>query len=151
MPLAENDVRLEVYRRFIADGRSPAVAELARSLAAPREEIAAALQALHESRALVLQPSGEILMANPLSAVPTPYVVRVSSSPHVFFGNCIWDSFGVVAMLGGSGTVETTCGDCGEAMSIAVSGYQLATPASQRGLCHFALPARRWWEDIVFN
>jgi hypothetical protein len=39
-------------------------------------------------------------MAMPLSAIPTPFQVEVGGRH--FFGNCIWDALGIVAMLGGT-------------------------------------------------
>src|ERR687895_276293 len=61
-----------------------------------------------------------------------------------FFGNCIWDALGVVAMLGGTGTVTTWCPDCHEQMSVTVAENRLA---SGEGVVHFAVPAAHWWDD----
>jgi hypothetical protein len=36
-------------------------------------------------------------MANPFSAVPTPFLVR--SGDRSWYGNCIWDALGIPAML----------------------------------------------------
>ena len=73
---------------------------------------------------------------------------RVEASGRTFFGNCIWDALGVVAMLGGTGTVHTWCPDCGEPLSVSVEDDRLR---SGRGIVHFAIPAARWWDDIGFN
>ena len=84
-------------------------------------------------------------MAPPLSAIPTPY--QVESGGRRFFGTCIWDALGVVAMLGGTGTVTTWCPDCHEQMSVTVAENRLA---SGEGVVHFAVPAAHWWDDIGF-
>jgi hypothetical protein len=84
--------------------------------------------------------------AEPLSAIPTPF--RVEIGGRRFFGNCIWDALGVVAMLGGTGTVRTWCPDCHEQMSVAVAENRLA---AGEGVVHFAVPAAHWWDDIGFN
>lgn len=102
---------------------------------------------LAEGHFLVLAPGTPyVWMANPLSAIPTPFPVEVGG--RTWFGNCIWDALGVVAMLGGTGTVTTWCPDCGEHLSVSVEDNRLS---SGEGVVHFAVPAAHWWDDIGFN
>src|SRR5215472_12516083 len=87
-------VRLEVYRQFIAKGACPQKDEIARSLNRPVQEVTGAFTELAQAHMLVLQrETGEVLMANPLSAVPTPFVVVTehSGGAKSWYGNCIWD------------------------------------------------------------
>ena len=140
-------VRLELYREFVRTAHAPTTEGLAGLMQAPTDDIRAALERLAAAKVIVLQPeSREILMANPLCAVPTPYRVRVEDRS--YFGSCVWDALGVIAMLQSDAVLDTSCACCGEAMSISVSGGQ-AAPA--HGTIHFAIPAKRWWEDIVFS
>jgi Alkylmercury lyase len=145
-------VRREIYRLFIAGGSCPTKRDLAESLGQPLPVIADAYQALANAHMLVLQPeNGEVLMANPLSAVPTPFLVETDhpTGTRTWYGNCIWDALGIISMLETDGRVMTSCGCCGERMAITVLDKQpRAQPA---GVAHFALPARRWWDDIVYN
>src|SRR5437879_5684452 len=115
----DNDVRLAIYQRFMANRHAPGIAQIASHLSASVVDTRAAFQRLADAHIVVLQPeSGEILMANPLSAVPTPFPVETTKGE--FWGNCIWDALGIIAMLGGSGRVDTSCGCCGEAMTVEV-------------------------------
>jgi hypothetical protein len=145
-------VRLEIYQRFIAQGSCPKKSEIARSLNRPLLDVANAYTELAQAHMLVLQPeTGEVLMANPLSAVPTPFVVETEhpEANRSWYGNCIWDALGVISMLESDGRVVTSCGCCGEKMTVQItSGKPHALPD---GIAHFAIPARRWWDDIVFN
>lgn len=145
-------LRAKLYERFVATGHCPVLEELARELDCGLPEVRAAAKQLADAHMLVLQPgSGEILMANPLSAVPTSFVVetRKNAAPRSWYGNCIWDALGVIAMLHSEGRVLTSCGCCGESMTVNVNdGGVVSEPA---GIVHFALPASRWWDDIVFN
>jgi hypothetical protein len=100
---------------------------------------------MHDAHMLVLQPSGELLMASPFSAVPTPFVTEAGARR--WFGNCIWDALGILATLPSDGRVVTSCAGCGDAMVLEVREGVV----SGGGIVHFALPARRWWDDIVFN
>jgi hypothetical protein len=146
---AEQDrlVRRYVYEVTLSRGYTPSINELSSALALSREHIQAALQRLATGRVLVLQPdSGEILMANPFSAVPTPFVVELAS--YSCFGNCIWDALGIPAMLKQDARIKTACGDCGMALELSVEGGQVQGDPS---IIHFAIPAHHWWDDIVFN
>ena len=139
-------VRAAVYDVTLGSGAPPSVAALGERLALTRSEVAGSLERLAAAKALVLQRvSGEVLMANPFSAVPTPFAV--SSGGRLYYGNCIWDALGIPAMLGRDARIEASCGCCGEALALEVAGGEL-TPIE--GVVHFAIPARRWWQDIVF-
>jgi len=140
----DRDVRLCVYRRLLADGGAPTHERVAAELGIAVEEAEAAFRRLEAGRVLVLAPGTlGVWMANPLSAVPTEFRVETPSGSH--FGNCAWDAFGVIAMLGGEGTIFTHCPDCNEPLEFRVEGGELQ-PAE--AVAHFAVPARRWWENI---
>ena len=144
--LAAVRVRVAVYEMTIASGSPPSRSELAERLGLDLAAVGESLERLASARALVLQAeSREILMANPFSAVPTPYLVQVGE--RLYFGNCVWDGLGIPAMLGRSATIQTACACCGEAMVLEVRENLL--PAN--GVVHFSLPACRWWDDIVYN
>jgi hypothetical protein len=140
-------VRVTIYDWFVGDGRPPSVAECADALRVATEEVEAAYRRLEAARVIVLAPGTlNVWMANPLSAVPTDFRVRTERGE--FWGNCIWDGLGVVAMLGGDGTVETHCADCREPMTLRVESGQLR---EGEGVAHFAVPAARWWENVGFT
>jgi hypothetical protein len=102
---------------------------------------------LHGAHALVLNPAtAEIRMANPFSAVATSY--RVQADGRWWFANCAWDAFGICGALHLNGRIETSCPDCGEAIAIEVRDQH---PESEPLLFHCLLPARRWWDDIIFT
>jgi hypothetical protein len=147
--LDEQDVRVRaaVYDEAISSGALPSVHDLARQLGLSREEVEGSLERLATAKALVLQPeSREVLMANPFSAVPTPFVVHAGG--HLYYGNCIWDALGIPAMLGRDALIQSSCACCGEAMRLAVTQGALEPIDA---VVHFAIPAKQWWEDIVFN
>ena len=137
-------IRNLVYRRFVELGRAPTLAELTDDLGGDAEP---ALQRLHEAHALVLEPDrAEIRMANPFSAVPTPH--RVEAGGRTWYANCGWDAFGIPAALGVDGHISSTCPDCGEAIELDVIDRR---PEPDRDVFHVLVPARSWWEDIVFT
>jgi len=143
----DNQVRLALYRGFVETGRAPIAAEVAATLGLRPVEVEQAFQRLHDNHVIVLAPGTPyVWMANPLSAMPTPYTATVEGRS--FWGNCIWDTLGIVAMLGSTGTVAARCGDCGEDLQIEVQDGDIA---DNDYVVHFAVPARHWWDDIGFN
>ena len=137
----ERDVELRnrIYAWFVEHGRAPSAADVGAD-----DE---ALRRLHDAHALVLEPdTGQIRMLNPFSAVPTAY--RVEAGGRSWFGNCVWDAFGIPAALGVDGHVSTECLDCGESLEADLVDGR-AEPDDL--VAHILLPARRWWDDIVFT
>jgi hypothetical protein len=150
-PALDRAVRLQILRAFVDTARAPSVGETARALGEPADEVAGAYRRLAEGRAIVLRSGGEpndpaIRMAAPFSAVPTRYAVTAGGRR--YWANCVWDALGVPAMLGVDARIEATCPDCDEPLALAVVGGELV---EGEGVVHFAVPARRWWEDIVFT
>lgn len=147
MTATDDAVRVHVYERFVAAGRPPAVAETAAALGLDEAEAASAYRRLDEAHVIVLAPgTTDIWMAAPLSAVPTPFSVETERGS--FYGNCIWDGLGTIAMLGRSGRVETSCPDCREPLAFDVRDGELEPVDA---VVHYAVPAARWWEDIGFS
>ena len=141
---SDTDVRLHLMERFLADGRPPTVAEAAAGLAAPEEDVAAAYRRLQETRVIVLAPGTlDVWMANPLSAVPTPFPVETEHG--TYYGNCIWDALGIPAMLGCDGTVASSCADCGDPLPVRIRNGEIR---DADGVAHFAVPAAHWWDNI---
>jgi hypothetical protein len=134
--MSDAALRARIYDELLRSGVAPAAAEL---------DDPAGLRRLAEGRAIVLDDAGEILMAPPFSAVPTPFLVVTEKMRA--FGNCIWDALGIAAMAKSDAVISTSCGDCGAIMRLGVVGNAVEGD----GIIHFAIPARRWWEHIVFT
>ena len=123
--LMDVELRNRIYVWFVEHGEAPSMDEVGGD--------ETALQRLHDAHALVLEPgSTEIRMLNPFSAVPTAY--RVEAAGRSWYGNCVWDAFGVPAALGVDGHVSTACSDgpmCGNVTRARIS----STARTNMGLC----------------
>jgi Alkylmercury lyase len=147
--MTERDLALRnlTYRLLAEFGRAPRAGEVAEAAGLARTDVAAAWRRLHDAHALVLDPdTDEIRMANPFSAVPTPY--RVEAAGRSWYGNCAWDAFGICVALHVDGRVETACPDCGEPIAVEVRGER---PDDESLLFQCLVPAAHWWDDIVFT
>ena len=127
----------------------PLTAEIARHLNLQHDDVRTSFRRMKDARILVLQEGdAEILMANPFSAVPTPFLVEAGG--HSWWGNCIWDAMGIAAMLNRDARISTACGDCNDAMLLLVQEGSLRLENGE-GMIHFSVPARRWWDNIKFT
>jgi hypothetical protein len=141
----DRDVRLAVYRRILEHGRPPTAPEMALELGVTARDIEASFRRLSDGHVLVLAPGTPyIWMANPFSAIPTPFEVEVADRR--YFGNCVWDALGIPACLDADARIRTYCPDCSEPLSLDIRDGALEPSAD--GVIHFAVPAARWWDDI---
>ena len=145
----QGDVELRniTYRLFVEVGRAPTAREVGLRTGISLAHVQEGWRRLDAAHALVLEPvSAEIRMANPFSAVPTPY--RVQADGRWWFANCAWDAFGICGALHANGRIETSCPDCGEVITLDVN-HERADDESL--VFHCLLPARSWWDDIIFT
>ena len=143
----DREVRLAVYRKVVAEGLPPTAPEIAGDLGVAASDVEASFHRLADARILVLAPGTPyVWMANPFSAIPTPFEVVVGERR--YFANCIWDALGIPACLHADARIDTFCPDCSEPLRLRVGDDALdeGTPSEMR--IHFSVPAARWWEDI---
>ncbi len=141
-------VKLNIYEIIAETTKVPTSADVAEALNASVEEVEAAFERLHEKRLLVPEPGdpSRIRMAPPFSGVETPFRVKVRDK--VYYANCAWDALGIPAALHQDAVVEASDGHSGEPMTLEVREGQ---PVPQQYLIHFAVPAARWWDDIIYT
>jgi hypothetical protein len=140
-------IKLSVYRTTALTGRPPAAQAVARDLGLTADEARAGFARLAARRMLVLEPDGgHVRMAPPFSGVPTQH--RVRSDGVDYFGNCAWDALGIPAALHRPALVTSRCEGTGEPLSLEVDEHG---PPPSSWLFHCAVPAARWWNDVVFT
>ena len=71
-PLTDTEFRQAVYRWVISRGEIPPSNQIAHAAGISKQEVLDSFARLADAHVLVLQKNGEILMAMPFSAVPTP-------------------------------------------------------------------------------
>ena len=139
-------LRNVTYGLIVELGRVPTRLEVADAAEIAPPDVLEVWRRLHDAHALVLDADGEIRMANPFSGVETPH--RVQAAGRSWFANCAWDAFGICAALHEDGLIETACPDCGEPIAVDLRHGQ---PDDETLVFHCLVPARRWWDDIVFT
>jgi len=143
----DRDVRLSVYDRFVETGEPPTVQDVAAALGIGEKDAEASFRRLEADHVLVLAPGTfNIWMAAPLSASPTAF--RVTTPGGAWWGNCVWDAFGIPAMLGSDAVIATSDPATGEPFELRVQDGKLDPVEA---VAHFAVPARRWWDNIGYT
>jgi hypothetical protein len=141
-------VRHFVYRYWVDHAAPPSAATTASAMGVTADEAQAAYERLERRHALLLDPETRaIRMANPLSAVPTPFRVEVGG--RAYWANCAWDALGIPAMLGTDARVAATCAEDGAPIGLAVVGGRVV--GDEGALVHLLLPFREWYDDQVFT
>ena len=149
----DTTVRVAIMDGFVT-GLVPSVTSVARALDADADQVGAAFDRLAAGRAIVLEAgTREILMAAPFAGTHTDFSVIVGEQS--YYANCIWDALGIPAMFAGArrratARIETRCPDCAMPLGLDVRDGQLVIDDSG-AVVHFAVPAVRWWADIVFT
>jgi DNA-binding transcriptional MocR family regulator len=141
-------VKLNIYETIARTTQSPTTRDVAQGLGAPLAEVQAAFERLHKQRLLVPEPGdpSRIRMAPPFSGVATPFPVKVHDK--LYYANCAWDALGIPAALHENALVEAADGHSGQPIRLEVRDGQ---PIPEPCVIHFAVPAARWWDDIIFT
>jgi hypothetical protein len=142
----DRELRNLTYRMLVDLGRAPTTGETAAAAGMKESAVSDAWQRLHDAHALVLDTDGELRMLAPFSAVETRF--RVEAAGRWWHANCAWDAFGICAALQTDGHIVTTCADCDAPIEVAVYDDE---PDDESLWFHCLVPARHWWDDIVFT
>jgi hypothetical protein len=144
----DTEIKTAIYRRVAETTMVPSAAELAGALGVASDDVRNAYLRLFARRVLFLEPDGEtIRMAPPFSGVPTQHRVRVGD--RTYFANCSWDSLGIPAALHEEAEVFSRCEQTLEPIHLRVGRDGPEDP--EPVVAHFAVPAARWWADLVYT
>ena len=140
------DLRLAVYTAFAERGAAPDPDVLAARLGVGPAAVQEGLQELAAQRHLVLDDSGQVVLAHPFSAIPMGFSVMGART--LWWGGCAWDSFALPHLLPDQAPVlvATRCPGCSTPLAWDVG---VAEPPPGEQVAHFLVPAARIWEDVV--
>ena len=144
----DTTVKLAIYQITADTGSIPSAGEVAQRIDSSEEQLIAAFARLHQKRLLVPEPGdpARIRMAPPFSGVPTAFPVEALGRR--YFANCVWDAYGIAAALHADALIPTEDAFSGEALVLEVRNGE---PILHDYVAHFAVPAAKWWDDIVFT
>jgi len=143
-------VRKYIFDYFLENSRAPVLEEIMNRFRLGRNEAARVLEELEVAHHVIRVPgTNRILMANPFSALDTPF--RVTVGDKGYFGACAWDAVAYHVMLGRDTQVNSFCHHCAEPVKIRFSGGNPVFSEPSEPLVYLSLPAAKWWENIVIT
>ena len=145
MDAFQRQVRATLIQTLRDTGEAPSAEAIGNLLGVDGTRISAALYSLAEEHRLVLVPgTDQVMMVHPFSGVASDFLVTIGE--RTWFANCVWDGLSILALLG-DGTLETHSPATGEAITLTVRNGAVEGNA----VVHFLVPARHFWDDIVFT
>jgi hypothetical protein len=141
------EIRAFVYHHLKETTYPPSVEETSAHFGLSTEEAASAYEELNQRHAFFLQPeTHDILMANPFSAIETPF--KVHTNGKAYFANCAWDSLGIPVAIHSDAEIEATCSQSGTPIRLSIRDNQIS---QSDVLIHFLVPFREWYNDLIFT
>jgi hypothetical protein len=120
-------VQLILWTFLRRGGPIPITDIVARSPDARAEAVHEALMAL-DAEDLVRVRAGQVDMAYPFSAAPTPFRVRLSTGSERY-ACCATDALGIAAMIGKPIEITSACHHCGEPLTFAATPQEVGSSA----------------------
>ncbi len=100
----------------------------------------------------LLTGTQRILMAFPFSSIVTPFRVKVAGKDKEYFANCAWDAVAIHVALGKEQWISSYCHHCSEDIKIHLKDQRkVSAQSDSQPLVYLALPASKWWEDILLT
>lgn len=142
-------VRKFVFDHFLQHSQPPVLEEVMQKFKLDRLEAHGILQQLDSAHHLkLLSGTQRILMAWPFSAIVTPFRVTLPDARR-YFANCAWDAVAFHVMLKEDVSIDSFCHHCAEHLQIKLRAHQIESIHPEGVLVYLALPAAKWWDDIV--
>jgi len=143
-------VRKFVFDYFLENSRAPVLEEIMRTFHLVRSEARDVVEELEAAHHVIRLPGTQrILMANPFSALDTPFAVKIGNKR--YFGACAWDAVAFHVMVGRESRVDSFCHHCGEPIRIEFRNGRAVSTQPSDPLVFLSLPAAKWWENIVIT
>jgi alkylmercury lyase-like protein len=141
-------VRKFIFDYFFENTTAPTVEEAMARFGLARLDAFETFRGLESDHHILLVPGTQrILMANPYSAVATPF--RVFAGKRRYFANCAWDTVAMHVMLDTDSRVESFCHHCAEPIEISLSNGTVTSSTPENPLIFLSMPVAKWYDNLV--
>lgn len=141
-------IRKYIFDHFFDYTTSPPLEEVMQRFKLTRLEAFESFRELEKDHQIVLVPGTQrILMANPFSAIQTPFRVYVGSRR--FYANCAWDSVALHVMLEQDARVESFCHHCAEPIELFLSKGEAKSSKPASPLIFLSTPVSKWYDNLI--
>jgi hypothetical protein len=113
-----------------------------------RAEASSALHGIEADHHILLVPGTQrILMANPYSAVTTPFRVKIGGKR--YFANCAWDTVSMHVMLRADAEIASYCHHCGSPILLSLSHGERVSSNPPEPLIFLSVPVGKWYDNLI--
>src|SRR5881397_2101933 len=146
-------VRKYIFEHFEEHATAPVLEQIMRKFRLDRTSAFNLLTDLQSARHIALLTGTQrILMAFPFSSIVTPFRVTVTGKEKEYFANCAWDAVAIHVTLGKEQWISSYCHHCSEDIKIHLKEQMvIRLQTNNSPLIYLALPASKWWENIVLT
>jgi hypothetical protein len=146
MEQLNSKMHAEVMHHFLNKGHAPTVNDLAKACSCTIEVARQSLKNLDNNHGLILHPNtDEIWVAHPFATQPTNF--WVTSGDRSWWGNCIWCSLGIAALVKANTIIETRIGGENKSISLNITNGKLT---NGKILAHFTTPIKKAWNNVHY-
>ena len=148
----QKNVRKYIFEHFEEHAVAPVLEQIMRKFGLDRDSAFKVLTDLQSARHIALLTGTQrILMAFPFSSIVTPFRVRVAGKVKEYFANCAWDAVAIHVALRKEQWISSYCHHCAEDIKIHLKDQGTVSQSDNQPLVYLALPASRWWENILLT
>jgi hypothetical protein len=149
----QKNVRKYIFEHFEEHTTAPVLEETMREFGLNRASAFKVLVDLQSARHITLLTGTQrILMAFPFSSIVTPFRVKVKGNDREYFANCAWHAVAIHVTLGKEQWISSYCHHCSEDINIHLKDQKpVSQQPDKQPLVYLALPASKWWENIVLT
>ena len=141
-------VRKFIFDHFFEHSTPPVLEEVMQRFGLGRGEAFSALKTVEADHHILLVPGTQrILMANPYSAVTTPFRVRIGGRR--YFANCAWDTVSLHVMLDADADIDSFCHHCAERISLSLSKGSIVSSNPANPLIFLSVPVAKWYDNLI--
>jgi len=141
-------VRKYIFDHFFEHTTAPPLEEVMQRFKLTRGEAFEGFRELEADHHIALVPGTQrILMANPYSAITTPFRVYVGTKR--YYANCAWDSVALHVMLDLDARVESFCHHCAEPIEISLRDGEVSFCKPSSPLIFLSTPVSKWYDNLI--
>jgi hypothetical protein len=141
-------VRKYIFDHFFEFTTPPVLEEVMQHFGLSRPEAFNYLKGLEADHHILLVPGTQrVLMANPYSAVTTPFRVHVNGKQ--YFANCAWDTVSMHVMLDTDARIESYCHHCAVPIELSLSRSRVTSSRPKEPLIFLSTPVAKWYENLI--
>jgi alkylmercury lyase-like protein len=148
MNYEQKQTRKYIFDHFFEYTTPPPLEEVMQRFGLSRKEAFKRFKELEDEHQILLVPGTQrILMANPYSAVTTPFRVYVGASR--YFANCAWDSVSMHVMMDRDVRIDSFCHHCAESIEMSLSGGRVKSSKPSSPIVFLSVSVSKWYENLI--